>query len=39
LFRTESNNISVQNVGEDVEKRDIPKPVMTFDEAFKNYRE
>ncbi|CAB4002651.1 probable ATP-dependent RNA helicase DDX43 [Paramuricea clavata] len=36
-FRAESNNISVQNVGEDVEERDIPKPVMTFDQAFKNY--
>ena len=38
-FRKESNNISVQNVGEDVQDRLIPKPVMAFDEAFKNYRE
>ncbi|XP_028414614.1 probable ATP-dependent RNA helicase DDX43 [Dendronephthya gigantea] len=37
IFRKENNNISVQNVGDDVQNRDIPKPVTTFDEAFKNY--
>ena len=39
LYRKENNNISVQNVGDDVQDRDIPKPVTAFDEAFKNYRE
>ena len=36
-FRKESNDISVKNVGDDVQDRDIPKPVITFDEAFNHY--
>ena len=38
VIRLDNNNIMVENYGENVQDRPIPKPVRTFDEAYGEYR-
>lgn len=38
-FRSDNNNIMVENYGETVQDRAIPNPIRTFDEAYANFPE